>query len=829
MAAWQSTSARGLLACVLAGSGLALGALDADVLVACAAVAAAACALACAGREAVKPRSTALALLVVWAVLAAHTALQLVPGPMALVGALSPHAMHVWSTALSPPIAEARATLSVDPGAGRVELLRGLLYGAVLLATLRVARGKGGATFLERAVVACAIVMALAAIVHVALDAKLVFGLYRPKTYVSLVAPLLNANQLAGYLNVGLLVAFASMIGAAPMAPRPLLAVAVVGLVGAEIWLASRGAVAAMSLGILLAVGLTLATRRVRSSRAVGLAALTVVLGAAAAMFVIGQTDPSMRGLTDTDVSKLSLQWHALRSMARAYPLVGAGRGAFEAAFQEFYRGRGGDLWASPENVVVTWVSEWGLVVAPLALLALAWALRPSMLLRQARPAIGPWVALAALALQNLVDFSSETPGVMVALVVCAGLVVGGELREPERTFRLPERIVATVAVVATAGGVAFAWPVRGHQLVDERRALKAESSDASLTNEVFHEHLREAILRHPAEPYLPYLGAARSLLFTPSENLVVWIDRTLERSPVYPQAHLLLARWLRPRNRSQALLEYRLAAEQNGSEVAAEALALVQSYDDVLELVPDGAARADVVETLARTLAPRLPATVARLDADALASRSPAPGPRLRAAQAVLRDLEDGEGAPWCAADRAACASRALELAREAAAHFDECEPHRVAAVVRMELGEQEQALAELQNASERVSDRARCLRVLAEMSIAAGQAGRAGDAITKLADAACSNEQECVENLVAAAELEDRRGNHTQALLVYKRAAAAYPARDDLLERAASQARSRGLHAFAADAYGKLAVRHPDNAAYGRAAREESEAIGH
>jgi tetratricopeptide (TPR) repeat protein len=345
-------------------------------------------------------------------------------------------------------------------------------------------------------------------------------------------------------------------------------------------------------------------------------------------------------------------------------------------------------------------------------------------------------------------------------------------------------------------------------------------SVDPRITNDAFFATLREEVLQHPAEPYFPYLGAARTLLYVPDGNVVAWIDRTLERAPVYPPAHLLLARWLRTRNPNQALLEYRLAAEQNGQQVGAEAESLVRSYEDALELVPEGKAGIDVLEALAQHVGLRLPATRWRIDAEILSREPDASAPRVRIARDLLLDFEDH--APWCDD----CGRRVIDAARDAQAHADTCEPYLIEAKVRIGRGEAGAALDALAAASDRVSDRAACLRSLASLAIAAKDDARASEAIQKLSDASCSTEMECVENITSAAALEEQRGRRAQALLLYKRAAEQAPERDDLMELVAARAKSAGLHAFAADAYTKLSMRHPDNESYARLASEETSA---
>lgn len=828
----RSTVVQALFALVIAVSVLAMGALDTGVLCLVTVVLAAAAGLAWLGGDALVPRGSASVLLLVCLGLTLYTLLQAVPLPAQWINALSPHAGDVWAHALDPfhQPAPSKITLSVDPASTRVEVLRGVAYGLTFLVGLRVAHRRGGTVFLERTLLVAGVSLGLVALVHELLDAKRVFGVYEPRTWVTVIAPLLNANQLAGYLNIALCIAFASMIAREPIAPRPILGGLVVTLFAAEIRLASRGAVASVIFAMLLCVVLTIVARRERTSRGLAVVLPTLVASAGATLLVLGASETT-RGLTDSDMSKLSSQWHELRTMAAAYPIFGAGRGSFEAAYQEFRPGTGHILYSSPENVVVQWVSEWGGLLALPALVAIGWALRPKMLLARSQPPIGPWAALLALALHNLVDFSSEVPGVVIALVVCAAIVVAGSADGSSsgwigRWGRSP-KLVGALALAAGCGGIALALPMREHNLVEERLVLRSASVDPSVPDPVFLARLGSAVRAHPAEPYFPFLGAAHSLRFNPDANLVPWIDRTLERSPVYPPAHLLLARWFRPRSRSQALLEYRLAAEQDASSVALEAEALVRTFEDVQELTPSGAAGNDVLESLANHVGMRLPATAARIDGE-LTRRDPNAGPPCsRELQRALADLEADESSPWCASNRAACIARALEAGQRAEERLgDRCEPYWLHARVRVIDGRVAEATDALALAADRVSDRALCLRRLAEMAIQLKQETRANEAIEKLAGASCATEAECVDNVVAAAALEEQRGNRGKALALYQRAAEVAPDREDLLLNVGRCAAATGLHSVAAEAWSKLAARHPGEASYAKAASDETAA---
>ena len=79
-----------------------------------------------------------------------------------------------------------------------------------------------------------------------------------------------------------------------------------------------------------------------------------------------------------------------------------------------------------PENVIAQWTIEWGVPLGLLGLTSIAFALRPSAVLARSSTATGAWCAIVCVAVQNLVDLGSGIPGLVLALVVCSAIVVGG-------------------------------------------------------------------------------------------------------------------------------------------------------------------------------------------------------------------------------------------------------------------------------------------------------------------------------------------------------------------------------------------------------------------
>ena len=397
-----------------------------------------------------------------------------------------------------------------------------------------------------------------------------------------------------------------------------------------------------------------------------------------------------------------------------------------------------------------------------------------------------------------------------------------------DRWSRSP-RTVAAVAVVAASCAIGVVLLAIGGELNDDRRALHDATAAEGGSVDELHQMARAAMLRHPAEPYLPFvLGwhAARER----TESPMAWLEATLERSRVYGPAHLVLARVL-SRRPPQARLEYRLASEQ-AHELAwiaiNEASRLVSGYYDAMELVPASRTNFPTLGALVDALAARLPATCARLDAEIVLRTPTDPGPSLRAARGAIDDLAAEEAAPWClGALRSACVKLALDASATAERLAPAtCEPHLLRARARIADAHVTAGLSELAEAADAVHDRVQCLQALAGLADETHDETQATAALSKIAASGCSDDVECARNFAWIASVEERKGNSRRALAFYKRAYGRSPDNDTLLEAAARVAASSGLHREAEDDYERLARKHPEQPDWRSAAQEQHDA---
>jgi tetratricopeptide (TPR) repeat protein len=814
----RTTAGKWLLAGVIPWSALALGSIPTEVLVITSIAAATACGLLWMDRAVEYPAASRL-ILAALLLLLGITVLQAVPLPSSVTHLVSPANADIWDRALSPLREPGPAwhPISVAPPATRVEVLRGFFYGCVFLGALRVAALEDGKQFLLRVIVFSTVAMALSALAHNAVGAEKVFGIYRPRELYAYqagrFAPLLNTNHLAAYLNIGACVSLGLLLTRRVM-PRALSGSAMLVLAATSVWQSSRGAAATLFFGIIVVFGLTLYTKRSLGNSRRG-ALILAGCAVAATLVVTVALSEARTHLLSRDLTKLTVAKSSLR-LVFASPWLGAGRGAFETVFSSVREGVNYITFTNPEDIFVQWFVEWGVPASIAGLALLGWALRPQMVLRAVRPQIGAWVAIVASVLHEIADYHFEVPGIVALAAVCAAVAVSSSpTNRIARDRKVPQwaRLPALALALGTVVAAACALPDVSHSLAEERRALAASAVEKTISPAVFGELVRASLLRYPAEPFLPLMGAVRAQTFGEG-SVVPWVARALERNPRFGRAHFVLARSLSGSRAAQARLEYRLAYEYDvglRSAVVAEAPRVIVDVTSALELVPEGEAGIAMLEALVPALAERLPSTAVALDAE-LARRTPDATPSLRRrAQAAASDAIDH--APWCAGN-SACLDDAVAATDELIRREpSKCESHVLRARLRIAKGETGPALDALNEATNTVSDPAACKRELIQLAFRVGDNARADAALDQLVRAGCGTAVQCVDIYSWAGSVEESRGHYVKAVRLYRRVLDFDANREDMLQRIGALGAHGGLLADALDAYATLAARHPED----------------
>ncbi|AKT37523.1 O-antigen ligase family protein [Chondromyces crocatus] len=798
----QAAAAAWTLAIPVVGSVLAIGAVHTPVLLAVSLCVLGAVAQCLHLRD--RPARTPTPVFVLLA-LAAVCLLQTIPLPLAWLERISPTTADVWSRAFlpfgePPPL---RAPLSLDPSASLVQALAWATYAGVFHAAAAVSSRRGAAWGITL-VFASASAAALTTLTHGLAGATQVFGLYTPQFPAAPwhVGPLLNPNNLAGYLDLGTFCGVGLYLMRRPLLPRWLVGAGIALLVAITITSASRAGLAVLPIGAALLVALlsrrtTRGQADVPAPRRALLGLALVALGGGAALAVLGSSSMIWLELGERDTSKLDL-FRSILPMLRDYPWLGVGRGAFESVYPAYRAAPGNVVFTHAENFLLQWAAEWGLPIALAALLALVWALRPSRLgVPRSAAATGAWVGVVVLLLQNLADLALEVPAIPIAIATVLGSLWGDGRRRgaPARatssdewpTHALAWRRPASLIALGLAGlALATLVALRGGPDLDTDRA----SARASLTTwkpgqplEPVLQHLREATLRHPADPYFPLLGASLAWQ-SERDNPIPWLQRTLERSQRNGRAHLLLADVLADRGaRSQALLELRFAVEDDLELVSAAALRAIRwtrSWSELERAAPEGKQGAPLIAALARYL-DRPGEEEQRLHAarEALRRDPGAIDPRWVLGDLLIGTLDGRPVGGLCeGAQRAGCGedieahARAIEVASRRSFLAPDLRARWLMAEGRP--AQAEQLLAEACN---RVTERAPCLKLRVRAAALADLPPRLAAATRDLLGEACGPPTSCAQAATWLGDLMASRKAWGTSLAHYERAVVEEP----------------------------------------------------
>ncbi|MBK8252378.1 MAG: lipid A core--O-antigen ligase [Polyangiaceae bacterium] len=672
--------------------------------------------------------------------------------------------------------------------------------------------------------------VAVTTIAHGMVDAKKVFGIYEPAHPFpsSQFGPLLNPNNLAGYLNLGSIVGLGLMLARKPLVPMWLAGLGVSVNIAAAVRSGSRGGVAALLLGVVL---LALLVQRWGSGHSqtrrrifpLALAGGAVVFGGALAL--LGGDAFIWRDLLSDNVAKLKIvSWTG--PMIRDFGAFGVGRGAFESVFAA-YKPTGGQhvVYTHPENFLAQWSSEWGVPVALAAILGLSWLFRPGALgVRRSVVVAAGWSALCALLLQNLADLGLEIPGIALGAVVVMGALWGDPARRRAKGRSVLDRWIAGIgaqrfalAMLVLAVGLGALALARGrHDVSAERDILRERFELADETpseRAAFRAELLAAMRRRPAEQYFSLLGATAAFRWK-DQSAFPWLTLALERAPVNGRAHALLASVLAARGaKKQALLELRLAVTYEpglAEKTSPLAVSIAKNYDELITAVPEGQAGSIVLAIMARDLMkPEQTELRHQVDVEAVARDPALVESRLRLLSTLFEDigrLKEGKPASLGCATEEACAA---EIERHASA-IDTAKPNStLGAVMRarglVARGRRTEAEILLSQGCARLESRSDCLQIRAENLSAMGELTKLDATLKEYMSSTCTSAPTCAEAASFVGRLRASRGDQHAAASAFLRAAQEDPTESRLLAAAEAAERAK-MYVQAIEALSRL-----------------------
>jgi len=340
--------------------------------------------------------------------------------------------------------------------------------------------------------------------------------------------------------------------------------------------------------------------------------------------------------------------WERSADLVWSYPFTGIGRGAFPQVFARVSSVGGYTIYEWAENAYVQAVVDWGVPVALLLFLLGGWAaLLALRRLREDPLALGPLAALFALAVHEAADFAIETPGVALPALAFLACLFGqrspgnggdGAATRPATRAIKVRKIYLFLPLVLF---LPFLAELRTPSAAEDAATITRLARDPAVSTDRLLAFADGARLRHPADSFLCLLVAERLVRELHPQSLR-WLNEAMYLNPTHWAPHLMAAEVLAAtRNKSQALLEYRLAAAGAPDPRAAvweRVLARYPDVGDLLAATPDDAVHLGM-------LAKWLLSKGRSVDAERVYARVVEHEPRQTAALAALARLAIARG----------------------------------------------------------------------------------------------------------------------------------------------------------------------------------------
>ena len=531
-------------------------------------------------------------------------ALQLVPLPPALAGALSPPLGELRAFALAPLGLDRWRPLSHDPPATAAALAGSLSAAAALVASAGLCRSRTRRRQLAAGIGLTGLAIALIGFGHALADASTLFGLHRFQNgQLPFLTPFGNPNHLAAFATLASALLLGLAADSHPDRPRQALWLAAAVAVGAAAFLSlSRGGIAFWCAGQLAFLLLLLRRRDARGTtgRAIPVALAVGAVALVAGYLALDRLGSEMATVDTVEKlrhSKVDL-WPMFSRPALAAWLTGLGRGTFAIAFPRWQTAHSTLTFTFeyPENLPLQLATELGLP-ATLGLLALAlWATVRTTRGGNGKPLVlAAWAGVGALVLHDLFDFALELPACATAAAVALGIASGPWVEQHE----LPLRRTPALAGLAAAALLAILGFARGADSTaraEARLAANARGNAAAVRDQA-----RALVDRHPADAVL-YRIAGWTEATRPGGQprvALAWLNRALFLQPLDPDTHRVVARALFQLGATdQALVEERLALEAGAepATILAESLPRARDVDALWNLVGDTPAHVDLL-----------------------------------------------------------------------------------------------------------------------------------------------------------------------------------------------------------------------------------------
>ena len=268
--------------------------------------------------------------------------------------------------------------------------------------------------------------------------------------------------------------------------------------------------------------------------------------------------------------------------MIRDHLWFGIGKGSYTSLFSHYKTSTEQFTYTHPENFLVQYVTDWGVLVGGLVTFGLTFTLIRGLKALRNPSSAGVLVGIAVIGLQNIFDFSFEISGFVIPVLVAfishssqRSLFLKKVNVKSNPQFAL--LLTLPLVILISSNYFTFSKGVIEHDL---KRLQKQESAQTAS--------------RHPANSTMATLMAFHAESAEPPrlKDALRWANIALYLSPAYADAHWVVGRLLlRAGIRSQGFEQIRVAWQRTPQTVPANYFSYLshfaRSATDYLEAVP--------------------------------------------------------------------------------------------------------------------------------------------------------------------------------------------------------------------------------------------------
>jgi O-antigen ligase len=375
-------------------------------------------------------------------------AVYVIPMPRAVVEMLSPEAARVQALVEDVGIVRNLWTLSIDPHASRVSLMKTVAYASLFFLVLNLANRRSRLSTLASVLVYAAVAQSVFAVMFHLAGVRLEYFGMPIQHDLSASGTFVNRNHLAGYLEmtlaigIGLLIAslsersadswkqFARMTIEWVLSPKMILRLSLCVMVIALTTTHSRMGNTAFFSSLLVAglAGIALSRRATRNTVLLLTSLVVIDLFIVGSWFGVEKLAQRIEQTTVQDLQDREDPAAYSLELARHYPVFGSGPGTFYVAFPKFRQEKVRAFFEHAHNDYAEFASESGVlglallgifVTASLGAALVAQWQRRDPLMRGA--AFASVMGVTALLIHSWVDFNLQIPAnAMLFVLLCA-------------------------------------------------------------------------------------------------------------------------------------------------------------------------------------------------------------------------------------------------------------------------------------------------------------------------------------------------------------------------------------------------------------------------